>query len=409
MLMVCQNATSIRLRRASTPLVRSHGDRRRSVLRGFHVVDASERANELIARNITGSDIRSAIPSWPEETDPSVPFDAVLRVDDEDLPIEVRTRTLPDLVVASIRDARALIAGRQARRISSRQKKYRSLVEQIPAVVYSDDGEVTNYVSPQIEQILGVSPAAYLADPDTWMRMVHPDDRATSRAAERRVPRRPKAAISTDYRMVRPDGRIVWIRDRAFAQRDDEGRGDLGAGILFDITELKDAEARIAHMAFHDGLTETGQPAALGRRSSWRWSVGRRDRIRGRGSSSWISTTSSGSTTRIGHHAGDLLLIGGRSSGYERCHPWHRPGRSSGRRRVPDPARGSGDVPVASMTLTALAGRGFQLKPSRTDSPVRRRISPPSASIGISQFPRRWVRRRDAAEERRHRDVPREA
>jgi diguanylate cyclase (GGDEF)-like protein len=55
--------------------------------------------------------------------------------------------------------------------------------------------------------------------------------------------------------MIRPDGRIVWIRDRAFAHRDEHNRVIWEQGILFDITELKEAEARIAHMAFHDGLT----------------------------------------------------------------------------------------------------------------------------------------------------------
>ena len=37
------------------------------VLRGFHVVNASERAIESIARDLTGSDIRTAIPGWPED------------------------------------------------------------------------------------------------------------------------------------------------------------------------------------------------------------------------------------------------------------------------------------------------------------------------------------------------------
>ena len=52
------------------------------VLRGFRVVDASQSASELIARDLTGSDIRTAIPGWPEDPDPSAPFDAVLRVND---------------------------------------------------------------------------------------------------------------------------------------------------------------------------------------------------------------------------------------------------------------------------------------------------------------------------------------
>jgi diguanylate cyclase (GGDEF)-like protein len=58
-----------------------------------------------------------------------------------------------------------------------------------------------------------------------------------------------------DYRMVRPDGRVVWVRDRAFAYRDDAGRVILEQGLLFDVTELKEAEARVTHMAYHDALT----------------------------------------------------------------------------------------------------------------------------------------------------------
>jgi diguanylate cyclase (GGDEF)-like protein len=55
--------------------------------------------------------------------------------------------------------------------------------------------------------------------------------------------------------MIRPDGRVVWVRDRAYAHRDEGGRVLLEHGILFDVTELKEAEARIAHLAFHDALT----------------------------------------------------------------------------------------------------------------------------------------------------------
>ena len=55
--------------------------------------------------------------------------------------------------------------------------------------------------------------------------------------------------------MVRPDGRIVWVRDRAFAFRDAEGQVIWEHGLLFDVTELKEAEARVAEMAFYDALT----------------------------------------------------------------------------------------------------------------------------------------------------------
>ena len=89
-------------------------------------------------------------------------------------------------------------------------------------MVYADNGSVTEYVNPQIEEILGVTPEAYRADPDMWLRMVHPDDRPW-------VEMQSEAFIAgvggdlDDYRMLRPDGRVVWIRDRAYAHRDADG------------------------------------------------------------------------------------------------------------------------------------------------------------------------------------------
>ena len=227
------------------------------VLRAGRVACANERADELAGRDLSELDVREVFPDWPEEPDDAVPFETTLvRPDGAELPVEIRMRRLAaDLVVASIRDARHLIAGREAQEaLAEAEARYRSLVEQIPAVVYADTGDETIYVSPQIEQILGVTPEAYRTQPELWLNMVHPDDRSTVEAES-------EAFIAgvggdlADYRMVRPDGRVVWVRDRAYAERDQSGRVVFEHGILFDVTELKEAEARVAHMAFHDALT----------------------------------------------------------------------------------------------------------------------------------------------------------
>jgi PucR family transcriptional regulator, purine catabolism regulatory protein len=57
----------------------------------------------------------------------------------------------------------------------------------------------------------------------------------------------------TEYRLVRPDGRIVWIRDRAEAVHDAGGRVILERGLMIDVTELKEAEAAVRR---HAGLLE---------------------------------------------------------------------------------------------------------------------------------------------------------
>ena len=216
------------------------------VVREGRIACANERALDLVGRPIAGLDLHEVIPDWRAAPDDAVPFEAMLRCAEGELAIEVRVRELEDgVTVASLRDARALIACREAEAaLADAEERYRGLVEQIPAVVYADDGNVTTYVNPQIEHILGVTPQAYRDDPNMWLRMVHPDDRET-------VESQSQAFIDgvggdlADYRMIRPDGGIVWVRDRAYAHRDDDGRVLWEHGILFDVTELKEAEARI--------------------------------------------------------------------------------------------------------------------------------------------------------------------
>ena len=99
------------------------------------------------------------------------------------------------------------------------------------------------------------------------------------------------------YRMVRPDGRVVGSRDRAFAYRDDAGRVILEQGLLFDVTELKEAEARVTHMAYHDALTVSRTANSSTSRCCWpssaRAGIGPRSPC---STSTW--TTSSIRTTR---------------------------------------------------------------------------------------------------------------
>ena len=227
------------------------------VLRGTRIELANKRMIEMIGADPAGVPARELFLDWREGADAAVPFEAALRTsEDEVLPVEVRfSRLGSDEAVVAVRDARALIAGREAEIARSEvEARYRSLVEQIPAVVYADDGDVTTYVNPQIKGILGVTPEDYQADPGMWLRMVHPADRAQVEA-ESAAFLAGEGGDLGDYRMVRPDGRVVWIRDRAFAFRDEQGQVLWEHGIMFDVTELKDAEARVAHLAYHDGLT----------------------------------------------------------------------------------------------------------------------------------------------------------
>ena len=56
---------------------------------------------------------------------------------------------------------------------------YRSLLDNIPALVYvdpADENLESLYVSPHVVDLLGVTQGEWLSDPYSWVRRVHPDD-----------------------------------------------------------------------------------------------------------------------------------------------------------------------------------------------------------------------------------------
>ena len=88
--------------------------------------------------------------------------------------------------------------------------RYRTLVEQIPAVVfmaYLDEGIGEAYVSPQIEATLGFSQQEWLEDPVRWYQQIHPDDkeRWSIEAADMFLSGEPLRSV---YRVIARDGRV---------------------------------------------------------------------------------------------------------------------------------------------------------------------------------------------------------
>ncbi|GKS57002.1 hypothetical protein YTPLAS18_05290 [Nitrospira sp.] len=117
------------------------------------------------------------------------------------------------------------------------EERFRQLAEHIREVFWLTDPEKEQilYISPAYETIWGSSCGRLYASPCSWIDAIHPDDRerVSSAAQTKQV----TGEYDEEYRIIRPDGTIRWIRDRAFPIRDESGVVYRLAGLAEDVTD----------------------------------------------------------------------------------------------------------------------------------------------------------------------------
>ncbi len=124
------------------------------------------------------------------------------------------------------------------------ETKYRTLVEHLPAVTYIAElnrTSTTLYHNPLLDSILGDPKGDTFADPEFWVKCLHPDDRQRV-LAELGESHRSGEPFVSEYRMVCRDGRIVWFRDQAVVVRDDNEKPCSLQGVMVDISQRKQVE-----------------------------------------------------------------------------------------------------------------------------------------------------------------------
>ena len=150
--------------------------------------------------------------------------------------------------------------------------RHPQLLDQIPAIIYVAEPGASapwNYVSPQIERILGFTPEEWCEDPLLWARQLHPDDRERTLKREEGLANGSKGwdpTHPTEYRILHRDGHAVWISDDAVLL--DDGDGVLRwHGVMSDITERKQVEAELEHRAAQQSaVARLGEHALEGAR-----------------------------------------------------------------------------------------------------------------------------------------------
>ncbi len=129
--------------------------------------------------------------------------------------------------------------------LANSEERFRQLTTHIDEIFWmgtADNSELL-YLSPSFEKICGRPVADIYAKPSEWFQLVHPEDRDQVFAVAFKQP--VTVGYEIEYRVVRPDGSIRWLNDRAFPIRDSAGRVFRVAGIAADITARKLAEEEL--------------------------------------------------------------------------------------------------------------------------------------------------------------------
>jgi PAS domain S-box-containing protein len=203
------------------------------------------------------------------------------------------------VVVRASDDAGRVAAGARYYELREAEVRYRALVEQIPAITYTEIEDETSpigyrdvYISPQAEHILGYTPFEWQADPELWIRAMHPDDRD-------RVVQDDRASLQTgtftsEFRMIARDGRVVWFQDEANVVEDPVSGVRFWHGVMLDVTEQKFAEASHTELAAKYRTLVEQIPAVVylaeyGEQGDWLYISPQLERVLGYTPEEWLA------------------------------------------------------------------------------------------------------------------------
>jgi PAS domain S-box-containing protein len=128
------------------------------------------------------------------------------------------------------------------------EEKFRQIAESIEEVFWIVDPKLSKiiYISPAYSKLWGRTCQNLYDDPMSWIDAIHPEDR--DYAIERIWGKSDKIDNVTqgfEYRVIRPDGEIIWIWTQAFLIKDESGEISRITGVASDITKYKKVEEEI--------------------------------------------------------------------------------------------------------------------------------------------------------------------
>ena len=129
--------------------------------------------------------------------------------------------------------------------IQQSEERFRQFAEHINDVfwVTSADGGQVVYASPAFESIWGISREKLYQDPNLWREVIHFED--INSVIGPGLKMCGLEENEEEFRIIRPDNKIVWINNRAYTVKDEKGEIVRILGVAKDITSKKEFEHQL--------------------------------------------------------------------------------------------------------------------------------------------------------------------
>jgi PAS domain S-box-containing protein len=183
--------------------------------------------------------------------------------------VGAKNRKTFELLFGSFEEVKlALIRTEQALEESEAQRKreaeyFRQISDNIQEGLWltQPNQHLAIYVNQAYVSLWGRSAESLMAEENAFVESIHPEDRERVIVG---LPSQFEGNYEVEYRIIRPDGAVRWVRDRAFPIRDEQGKVYRMAGISEDITARKELEQHTLALALerdrvkllHDFISE---------------------------------------------------------------------------------------------------------------------------------------------------------
>ena len=144
-----------------------------------------------------------------------------------------------------------------AARLAQSRDEFRTLVENVPGVVFRcqiDAPWGVIHISPNIRALTGAAPEEFVSARVAFGDFIVAEDFAAIEEAIATALRE-RTSYEVEYRMRSRDGQTSWVSERGHVYIDGDGQPQWLDGVIIDVTERKEAEEAIRNLAFVDTLT----------------------------------------------------------------------------------------------------------------------------------------------------------